>query len=216
MHPTSYAKALFCDESGMHGDARYLYIGALRCSFRRAEILHEQLLQVRQEHSLIAEMKWGKVSPAYLLAYQAWVKVFVDDPYCRFWAMRTPKSEFARKKEERYIGAYQTFLFNAVPWAHGCRVVVDGSDLRRRSHWDRVCFIVNRARGGRCIRTIRAVDSHSHNLIQLTDVLLGALAARDMNTTQEFSAKRQLIETIEPAFEEGRIRLWDNDWTTSS
>ncbi len=93
-----YVPAIFCDETGMHG-SQYMYLGALRCSYRRSQIMCERLAQIRKNRKLAAEMKWTKVSRTFLGAYLEWVDVFLQDKACRFLVMRTPRSAISRLRE---------------------------------------------------------------------------------------------------------------------
>lgn len=178
-----YVPAIFCDETGMHGSP-YIYLGCLRCSYRRSEIIREKLASIRTKEKLTAEMKWTKVSRKFLNAYQEWVEVFLGDKACRFLVMRAPRSSISRRREEGFFNVYRHFLMRVVPPRTGCYVWVDGVSLRRRSRWAGLWYRINKSRRGswglegRNIYKLNVVEeSRSNDLIQLTDVLLGAITA---------------------------------------
>lgn len=195
-----YVPARFCDESHMDGGSSYMYLGALRCSYRRSEIVRERLEDIRKAWKLAAEMKWTKVSRTYLEAYRAWADAFLQDKACRFSVMRVPRSAIRRHGEEGFFTVYKQFLARVVPPTRGCHVWVDGTSLRRRSRWSSLCFRINRSRQegwnlhGRNISEIHVVDSKEHDIIQLTDVVLGAVAC--LGTPPQAPAKRCLAEYL--------------------
>ncbi len=197
-----YVPAIFCDETGMHG-SRYVYLGALRCSYRRSQIIGERLAHIRKNRKLVAEMKWTKVSKKFLGAYREWVDVFLQDKACRFLVMRAPRSAMSRCREEGFFNIYRRFLARVVRPTRGCYVWVDGSTLRRRSRWSSLAYRVNRSRRenwalrGRNIRELKVVeDSRDNDLIQLTDVLLGAVASLAAASLAE--PKRCLADHLAP------------------
>lgn len=206
-----YVETLFCDESGTHG-APHLYLGALRCSQRRGEILRSKLQELRGKYDLRAEMKWTKVSMKMLPAYEEWVDVFLNDQPSRLRVMRARRhGGTAMKKEGAFFDLYRYFLLCVVPPRAGIRVTVDRKDSRWTSRWDTVQYLVNAARQanwgirGRNV-ILEPLDSHQDDLLQLTDVLLGAIACSTNTATS--AAKRSLMKTVsghvEQASEFGR------------
>jgi hypothetical protein len=77
---------LYSDER--YQDSSSLLLGGVICTEQRRAILESALRKVRREATLKHEMRWTKVSKAYLAAYKAWIDVFFDDPYARFSLLR--------------------------------------------------------------------------------------------------------------------------------
>ena len=179
----------------IYSDERYiddtLVLGALRCTPRRAAILNTKLSQIRCLCDLTAEMKWEKISRTYLPMYKAWAGSFFDDGFGRFLVMRIPKSSpywqkwHSENRDEEIFRAYYAFLLKVVPPNAPAWVFSDWLTVKNPSRWKTVQYLVNQRRhrdwgsNGRNIRELTPVDSKSCDLIQLTDVLLGAVDSFD-------------------------------------
>jgi hypothetical protein len=212
-----YPQDFFCDETGQHGGAEW-YLGAIRCSIARTNILSRQLSAVRSKWNLSAEMKWTKVSNRFLDAYRDWSDVFLNDPYCRMRIMRVPRQLLDGRNEEQYAEAYRQFFFSVIPPQRGCHVYIDRVSLRRPSRWNSLNFILNKVRRGnwslkgRNVSELRAVDSTTSDLLQLTDVILGATVSQ-----ASAAAKRALAEHIHahavakmhPSYRSDKIEVFD-------
>ncbi len=179
----------------IYSDERYvddmLVLGALRCSPRRAAILNTKLGQIRCLCDLTAEMKWEKISQTYLPMYKAWARSFFDDGFGRFFVMRIPKSSafwqkwHSENRDEEIFRAYYAFLLKVVPPNTPAWVFSDWLTVKSPSRWKTIQYLVNQRRHhdwgnpARNIRELEPVDSKSCDLIQLTDVLLGAVDSFD-------------------------------------
>jgi hypothetical protein len=189
---------LYCDDSGTHGAAAF-YLAALRCTKRRAEILTQACQRVRTEHGLGREMKWAKVSNGYLAAYAAWVSVFLDDRYARMLIMRR-KGKRPRSPGE-LADIYRRFLKIATPPTWGNQVYFDQTDAMRRSAWNSISFRVNKGRQddwwvkGRSIR-LEPVRSHDVDLIQLVDVVLGAIQAPNPSSPAKRALRAMVTDAV--------------------
>jgi hypothetical protein len=183
-----YAQHFYADERHTRGITA---LGALRCSPRRAELLRDGLTKVRRDYHLSREMKWSKVSRRYLDAYEAWVDVLLDDPFARFLWTRfehsSPHWHLWRRESrgQEIFRAYYAFLLHVVPVSTPSWIRVD--ELPTRSwRWERIPYLINKKRRddwgirGRNIHELRPVDSKGDDLLQLADVLLGALDTRDV------------------------------------
>src|SRR5262249_17740829 len=76
---------LYSDERlHTNSTAKHLVLGGVICTDTGRDRLREALSNVRAAFSLSHEMRWAKVSSAFLNAYKAWMGVFFDDQYARF------------------------------------------------------------------------------------------------------------------------------------
>jgi hypothetical protein len=176
---------LFCDESGIDAGPRF-HFGAIRCSPARTRILTARLAGVREEYGLTAEMKWVRVSRAMLPAYTAFVGVFLECPYSRFRlhaVNRGPQwREFGRDEDQRFFKSYYVFL--RLTMSLGCRYNVYVDDKPGKRHrWSNVEFAINGAvrrdygLAKRQVRSLSPLDSKRCDLLQVADIVLGALTS---------------------------------------
>ena len=211
---------LYCDESGTH--AKYgFYLGAICCSPRRAEILESRLNKIRRQYRLSAEMKWEKVSVQMLAAYKAFVDVFLDDPYCSFWLMEIRRGKqwkaFGRNEDERFYKSYYVFFRRNMNLYS--RYTIYADDKEGKPHrWNKLRYAVNEATrrdhdlDRTMIRELITVDSHSSDLVQVTDVLLGAAGS-----SATAPAKAELSRYVSARLDEPRFlgnpKLVRHVWT---
>jgi hypothetical protein len=207
---------LYSDERYQrHQNNRYLFIGGIICTAKRRELLHQQLLEVRRGFDLTHEMRWKKMSPASLEAYKAWVNVFFEDPFVRYsvltlnlsepaWNQFRPRSDRRPSRDDKLASVFYQFLlvsFGPLRDTKRWWVYPDAGFFSKDTVLDRVEFLFNRtykkafgARTSRIIRLARARDSKGEDLIQLADVLLGAIGCSVIDSTPKSVARSRLVE----------------------
>jgi hypothetical protein len=218
---------------------RYLFVGGVVCTQTGRDRLLYSLSQVRSSYHLLHEMKWEKVSRRYLKAYKSWVDVFFDDPFSRFsvlwlelsspdWQSFTPRPDRRASKDDRLASVFYQFLlvtFGPLRDMKRWWVYPDAGLFSRDTVLSRVEFLFNRTYKGafgpkssRIIRLARSRDSRRTDLIQLADVLLGALTFRILGSEPDSPAKRHLARYCsarldrEPRTRRGLERLMVRKW----
>jgi hypothetical protein len=186
---------LYSDERMTEG--RWLWLGGVVCTDKGRSRLLSRLSDVRARYLLSHEMKWGRVSNRHWDAYRAWVDVFFFDSYARFsilridqsnrdWASFRPRTDRRASRDDRLASAFHQFLlvtFGPLRDTRRWWVYPDAGLFSRNRVLDRVEFLFNRTyktafgpKSSRIIRLARARDSAKTDLVQLADVLLGALS----------------------------------------
>jgi hypothetical protein len=195
---------LYCDEASTTG-ARYMLIGGLWVPWETEPAVRSALSEVRARHNLLAEMKWTKVSQTMLPAYKDFVDVFFAEPALAFKCIVLDTrildyETFHRGDEE--LGFYK-FYFQLVS-----RNLTPGNlywlftDERKNRKPYRLAVLkltVNRWWKKRAdvepLHNVEPRRSHGEDLIQLTDILLGATAYA-WNERMGSRAKLSLIAHI--------------------
>jgi len=190
---------LYSDERRMPPPHRsQMLLGGIVCTSAGRARLLEKLAAVRSKYNLAHEMKWAKVSRAFLEAYRAWVDVFFDDPFARFslliidqssrdWSSFQPRLGRRTTLDDRLASAfYQFLLVTLAPLRDTKRwsVYPDAGLFARESVLQRIEFLFNRTykkafgrRTSRIIRFARSRDSGKTDLVQVADVLLGSFGS---------------------------------------
>jgi len=209
---------LYSDERILKPPGRQLlFIGGVICSDKgRSRLLH-QLSTVRSQYDLRNEMKWGKVSQKYLEPYRAWVDVFFHDRFARFALLEIDlASEAWRFSRPRGAGRdgllasafYQFLLLSFGPLSETKRwwVYPDKGFFSKDRVLDQVEFLFNRTykkafgpKSSRVIRLARSLDSDRSDLVQLADVLLGAVTCLTLGVTPESDPKAHFVRHVETA-----------------
>ena len=194
---------------------RYLMVGGIICTDKRRDGLHECLMQIRGDFSLVREMRWTKVSRRFLDAYKAWADVFLEDPFARFsllvidttdpaWRKLSPRFKTRSTQDDRLASAFYQFLlvsFGKLTDMKRWSVYPDQGFFSRDTVLRQVEFLFNRTykiafgpKTSRVIRLMQARDSKAEDLIQLADLILGAFSCNVAGDVPVSKARRELLE----------------------
>lgn len=199
---------VYADESRLKGD-RYMLIGGLWIPAHAEGALRSDIAQLRTDRRLTAELKWTKISRAKIPAYQDLVDLFMAHCEAAFHCIVIDVTlldydTFSRGDDE--LGFYK-FYFQLISrkLAPGYQYLVftDARRNRRAYRLDVLKICTNRwwakQQGipeAAPVRAVEARNSKQEDLIQLTDVLLGAVGYV-WNGHAESPAKLNLIQHIE-------------------
>lgn len=173
----------YCDESNTHGRPDF-WLGGLRLTPARRAYLRNALIAYKETRQIPFELKWTSVSNAYLSRYRDFVDLFLNDLSASFNALHIDKGPhwraFGTTEEERFFKAYYVFfkMFSTASYRYDAFLDYKTSKWYR---WQSLQFALNgsfrREWGTRAktYRTVRPVESKTDVLLQLTDILLGAL-----------------------------------------
>jgi hypothetical protein len=203
---------IYCDEScHLENDKQsFMVLGALWCEQDRVVEAVKRLREIRESHNIPKdrEIKWVKVSPAKKDFYTDLIDYFFDDDDLKFRAIVIPKSSLKHKRfnqdHDTFYYKMQFQLLNRLLSSDKTYAIyLDIKDTRsavkvRKLH-DVLCnanFDFNRE----SIVRLQNVRSHEVGLIQLADLLIGAVlyANRTSNTTAIpiSSAKQALVDRV--------------------
>ncbi|OGB93901.1 MAG: hypothetical protein A2Z31_04390 [candidate division NC10 bacterium RBG_16_65_8] len=180
---------LYCDESCHleHDAHKAMVLGAVWCTKDKARGAADRLRELKVRHRLSPdfEIKWTKVSPAKTRFYTDILDYFFDDNDLHFRALIVPdKSKLdhaahQQTHDEWYYKMYFDLLKVIIDPVHRYHVYLDLKDTRggrkvaklqevlANAHYDFSRAIVER---------IQTVRSHEVELLQLTDLLTGAVS----------------------------------------
>lgn len=195
-------KEIYADESRIDGGGPFFF-GALVASPRRIEILRDRVKQFRAASGCVAEMKWTKVSNAYLEKYKQFVDVVLQDPHVQVFVREIRRDSswhgWNRTPDERFWIAYYSFLRARTHAYSRYNIVLDYKDGKRH-RWTKLRFSMNETARNRLelkkaqVRSLEPRSSHGEDILQLVDVLLGALTSCATST-----AKVSLSEYVRSA-----------------
>lgn len=180
---------IYCDESCHleHDYKKAMVLGAVWCPSTHRAALGRKVKAIRKRFGLPpgVEIKWTKISPARLDFYIALVDLFFDEPMLHFRAVIVPDKSildhgrFNQSHDDFYYKMWYLLLTHLVDDQHSFRVFIDikdtrGNDKVRKLH-EVLCnasYDFDRQR----ISDIEQVRSHDVPLIQLSDLMIGALS----------------------------------------
>lgn len=179
---------VYCDEScHLENDGvSAMAWGAVYCQENETRTIADAIRALKSQHglSLTFEAKWTKISPAKVDFYLALVDLFLGDDRLRFRGLVVPDkaqldhARFDQTHDDWYYKMYFMMLRPIFCAPHRYRIYIDVKDTRggpktRKLHevLANDLYDFNRE----CVERVQQVRSHESELLQLTDILIGAL-----------------------------------------
>ena len=202
---------VYCDESRhlpYDGESCFL-LGMLSCPAEKVKPAHAELSALWKAHGLPPhfESKWTKVSPGKLDFYQALVEWLFDAEDIAFRTLILPDKQrlYAALPDDSrdflYYRLYYQLLRGAIEPENRYRVFMDLKDTRGRQKRKELEQLLHQDADdddGKVIQTLQHVHSHDIRLLQICDLLLGAVGfARRDAQPNESPAKRAIVSLIE-------------------
>ena len=182
-------------------------LGALWIPTARVRQASEDIRAIKAEHGIRQnfEAKWTQVSPAQLGFYEALLDYFFDHKEIRFRAVIAKDKANVQYVEERgghdgwYYRMYYLLLRSITAPPRHARIYLDIKDTRGGPKAAKLLDVLantNYDFDHEYLERIQIVRSHEVELLQLTDLLIGAITAQARGTTTS-PAKQALIKLIE-------------------
>ncbi len=175
---------VYCDESRHTSDSadRYLVLGALVCPRERKPTLVRQLHLMQARHAARGEFGWSKVAPGKAAFYDELIAWFAQQPDVRFRALIADRSKLNHEQHnegDSELGFYKLYYQMLVHWltpGANYHIYLDYQQNACQRRFGDLRDCLERKLTGRAkIACLEPVDSAEQPLIQLTDVLIGAL-----------------------------------------
>lgn len=199
---------VYCDESchREHDGVPVMAWGAITCPEGEVRAVAEAIRALKAAHGLNPnfEAKWTKVSPAKAAFYLALIDLFLADDRLRFRGLVVPDkarldhARFDQSHDEWYYKMYFTMLRPIFCAPHRYRIYLDVKDTRggpktRKLHDVLANSLIDFER--QTVERVQQVRSHESELLQITDLLIGALtyANRGLATSP---AKTAILERL--------------------
>jgi|SRR5690625_2366864 len=210
---------IYCDEScHLQNDQQsIMVIGAVYCPLEKKEEIIERLYSFKIKHNLIPknkknakdnrpyyELKWNKVSQAKLEYFKDVVNYFFDDDDLQFRVLVVnDKSEI---DYERYNHTHDTFYYKMYfgmlkailtpQFSH--HIYIDIKDTRSKEKVHKLEQVLRNDKydySKEIIKKVQQVRSHEVEILQLADLLIGAISYinRELTTSKP---KNELIKLI--------------------
>jgi hypothetical protein len=204
--PQSYS--IYCDESCHleHDGLGVMVLGAVWCLTEKSREVMTRIKEIKLRHGVAAltEAKWVKVSPAKLALYLELVDYFFDDDDLHFRALIVPDkgkldhAAFRQDHDDWYFKMYFDMIKVLLGPEYEYRIFLDIKDTRSSVKVAKLHEVLcnNMYDFHReILKDIQTVRSHEVQILQLCDILLGAIgyANRDLHTSR---AKEKLVERI--------------------
>jgi hypothetical protein len=201
---------VYCDENrpdllgSEKSDARYMVIGGLWLPADKRSRFKQAIHELRDNHMVGGEFKWQKISPSRKKFYTKLVDWFFDQGDClrfRCIAVKHDKVNLIRYHEcDQELGFYKFYYQMLHHWILDWNEYAIFCDYKTNRLADRLPVLKRCLQNSNLssqVLNVQSIRSSESVLIQLADVLLGAVAARLNEILRTGSAKSHIVSHIE-------------------
>ena len=200
---------VYCDESCHleHDGIRVMVLGAVWCPAKKTREFAVRIRDLKTRHDLPRnfEIKWTKVSPAKIRFYLDVVDYFFAEEDLHFRGVLIPDkgaldhAAFGQNHDDWYYKMCFRMLETIIDPRRAHAVYLDIKDTRSEQKRARLEQILKNSRydhAGKIIRRVQQIRSHESELMQLTDLLIGAIGHHN-RAPGTSKAKTDLVRRIQ-------------------
>ena len=199
---------VYCDESCHlpNDDSNIMVLGAVWCPKSKRQEIFTRLREIKAENGLPMdfEVKWNKVSNSKIEFYLHLIDYFFDDDDLHSRILVVPNKDkldhelFNQTHDEFYYKMYFDLLKVILAPDDSYNIYLDIKDTQGQRKVEKLTDILRNNRYDyqkRIIRKVQQVHSHEVELLQITDLIIGAVSYlhRGIKTSQ---AKLKIIDRI--------------------
>ena len=175
---------IYCDESRHTSDAsdRFAVIGAIQCPRDDKRRIVRAIHSLKGHHKTQGEFGWKRLSPNRIAFYQQLLSLFIEEPSLRFRCIVVDRSRLDHKrfnKGSAELGFYKLYYQMLVHWLereNAYRLYLDWQQNAASHRFVDLKEILARELSGHAdILSLEPVTSHDQPMIQLADLLIGAV-----------------------------------------
>ena len=210
---------IYCDEScHLQNDKEpVMVIGAVYCPIEKKEEIFERLYSFKLKHNLIPknkkndnenrtyyELKWNKVSKSKIEYYKDVINYFFDDDDLQFRVLVVSNKsaidyeKFSHTHDTFYYKMYFGMLKAILNPENSHHIYIDIKDTRSKEKVHKLEQVLRNDKydySKEIIKKVQQVRSHEVEILQLTDLLVGATAYVNRGLANS-KAKNELINLI--------------------
>lgn len=204
---------VYCDESCYleHDNSNDMVIGAVWCPQEKLSEINNYIKEIKKKNEIspTTEMKWTKISPSKTEPYKELIDYFFDNDDLHFRAIVIPDKSildhnaFNQTHNEWYYKMYYDMLKHILSSENNYEIYIDIKDThshQRAQQLKEVCSCSMHDFSQSVIKRLQPIRSEEIQIMQLVDLLIGAVGYRNRNFSSEHkksNAKIELTELIE-------------------
>ncbi|MCH5522381.1 DUF3800 domain-containing protein [Pseudomonas syringae] len=197
---------IFCDESCHleHDGINLMVLGALCCDASQVDALNSQIKALRAKHCYNTEIKWTKLIKKQMPFYHELIDLFIDGALNYKATVVQNKSNLNHNQFNG--GSHGTFYYKMFFYAlksfltadKSYRIYMDYMDTLSSSKAAVLTDVLQSNMHGRITLGTHIIRSHESQLIQLCDLLTGAIGYKNRSDIKkQSSVKNEIIRYLE-------------------
>ncbi len=190
----------YCDEScHLENDKMpYMLIAFTSCAYNQVKLHSENIRKIKRKHFLKGELKWSALSKSQYPLYCEIIDYFFATDI-QFRAIVIDKSQLNHEAhnqshDEFYFKMYYQVLSKKISPENSYNIYLDIKDTRSHKKASGLKEYLNR--NYVAVRTLQNIRSHESELMQLTDVIMGAISYY-LRGDFKVIAKKKIIDRIQ-------------------
>ncbi|MCQ2201082.1 MAG: DUF3800 domain-containing protein [Bacteroidales bacterium] len=190
---------IYCDESCHieHDHKKYMFLGSISCAYPQVKRHVMRIKAFKKKHNFYAEIKWSNVSMSKLKFYIDLIDYFFDTDL-RFRVVGVDKSRIkcdaGNTYDDFYYKMYYQLLNHKISNTNNYNVYLDIKDSLSACKVRKLKEILNVKYSA--FRNVQNIRSEESLLLQLTDLIMGAIAYNANMEDKQNDAKVQIINRI--------------------
>lgn len=195
---------LYCDESRHTSDPSHHFavIGALQCPREEKRRIVHRLHSLMAKHDVRGEFGWKKLSPNRHDFYFTLLELFAEEPALRFRCLVVDRTQLDHERfnqGDAELGFYKLYYQMLVHWlqpGNTYHVYLDWQQNAASNRFHDLRTILQTKLSGRAnVACLEPVSSHTQPLIQLSDLLMGAVGYQwnGLDKRPDASAEKRLF-----------------------
>lgn len=199
---------IYCDESShlAHSENKIMTMGMISCPKEYCKAIGKDLRMLKSKHRLSVsyELKWTKVSLTQIDYYKEVIDYYFEKDYLSCRVIIADKSELDYPKyrishDDWYYRMYYLLLGKTLIETNQYNIYIDIKDTCSNQKIKRLHEILSRSYydfAGLMILKIQQIRSHESELLQMIDLIIGAVAYKN-NELAGSAAKLELCRYLE-------------------
>lgn len=209
---------IYFDECGDTKSAPFFLLGLLFVTDRKK--CQEKIQKIRDDFHFRNEMKFMKVSGLRAVVYDEIVNLFFDSPNLYFRCLVVDKKlidwkKFKNLKYEAYNFFSRETLSRSLGQIEQAVIYTDAVVRKKEDQFLKEIFALNLEFKQDPIKHVEPIDSKSDDLLQMCDLLLGAVNNELTQNTNPFKKKLRKLalkrlgrEVFTREFEDKKFAVW--------
>ena len=191
---------IYCDEScHIENDHKpFMFLGKVSAAYNQVKLHTQNIQDLKKKHHFYAEIKWTSVSKSKLRFYEELIDYFFSTDL-QFRAIGVEKAKinngaFNQSYDDFYYKMYYCLLNHNINSLYTYNVYLDIKDTLSSIKVNKLREVLNTKFG--VFRNVQNIRSHESLLLQLTDLIMGAISYYHNDGQRANAAKMKLIEKI--------------------
>lgn len=197
----------YCDEScHLPNDGNSIMVlGGIWCPKEKSREINKRIREIKEKNKISAEMKWVKLSSARFQVYKELVDYFFDDDDLHFRVLIVDNKDkinhqsFHQTHDDWYYKMYFNMIKTILHPNDRYYIYLDIKDTKSKSKINKLQEVLENSKysfSKNTIQHIQVIRSHEVEIMQIVDILIGAIAYKLRGYNQSL-AKNSIIELIE-------------------